>query len=297
MDINDLKLFTRAAELGNITRAAAELGYTQSAASHALRRLEQSLGTQLLQRLHMGVCLTENGRALLPYTAAMLTAQERLIQKAEELSSCVSGTVSVGCISSVAIRWLPELIEHMARRYPAVQIRFQDGSYEDVETWILKKKVDVGFLSAATKQPFRLTPLVEDDLLLVLPHGHELCALEEVPPEQLRQQRVIVPAEGIDYDVGDILRRAGCAVTEGASVSSDYAALSLVGQARGVTILPRMLLADHDDRRVCLRYLAGRPTRTICLATLPQHRLSPAAETFCRCAAEMLCGEEAPPRG
>ena len=47
MDVNDLKLFTRAAELGNITRAAAELGYTQSAASHALRRLEQSLGTQL----------------------------------------------------------------------------------------------------------------------------------------------------------------------------------------------------------------------------------------------------------
>lgn len=185
----------------------------------------------------------------------------------------------------------------MARRFPAVQIRFQDGSYEDVETWILKKKVDVGFLSAATKQPLRLTPLVEDELLLVLPHGHELCALEEVPPEQLRQQRVIVPAEGVDYDVGDILRRAGCAVTEGASVSSDYAALSLVGQARGVTILPRMLLADHDDRRVCLRYLAGRPTRTICLATLPQHRLSPAAETFCRCAAEMLCGEEAPPRG
>ena len=283
MDVNDLKLFTRAAELGNITRAAAELGYTQSAASHALRRLEQSLGTQLLQRLHMGVCLTENGRALLPYAAAMLTAQERLIQKAGELSDRVSGTVSV--------------IEHMARRFPAVQIRFQDGSYEDVETWILKKKVDVGFLSAATKQPFRLTPLVEDELLLVLPHGHELCALEEVPPEQLRQQRVIVPAEGVDYDVGDILRRAGCTVTEGASVSSDYAALSLVGQARGVTILPRMLLADHDDRRVCLRYLVGRPTRTICLATLPQHRLSPAAETFCRCAAEMLCGEEAPPRG
>ena len=107
MDVNDLKLFTRAAELGNITRAAAELGYTQSAASHALRRLEQSLGTQLLQRLHMGVCLTENGRALLPYAAATLTAQERLIQKAGELSDRVSGTVSVGCISSVAIRWLP----------------------------------------------------------------------------------------------------------------------------------------------------------------------------------------------
>lgn len=288
MDINDLKLFARAAELGNITHAAAELGYTQSAASHALRRLEQNLGTQLLQRLHMGVCLTENGKELLPYVETMLAAQEQLLQKAADLSGSVSGVVSVGCISSVAIRWLPALIERMAACYPSVQIRFQDGDYEAVEEWILKKKVAVGFLSASTRQPFRLTPLVEDELLLVLPHGHELCALEEVPPEQLRQQRVIVPAEGVDYDVGDILRRAGCTVTEGASVSSDYAALSLVGQARGVTILPRMLLGDYDDQRIQLRYLEGHPTRTICLATLPQRRLSPAAELFCRYTTDMF---------
>ena len=186
MDINDLKLFARAAELGNITHAAAELGYTQSAASHALRRLEQNLGTQLLQRLHMGVCLTENGKELLPYVETMLAAQEQLLQKAADLSGSVSGVVSVGCISSVAIRWLPALIERMAACYPSVQIRFQDGDYEAVEEWILKKKVDVGFLSASTRQPFRLTPLVEDDMLLVLPCGHPLCELAEVPLARLR---------------------------------------------------------------------------------------------------------------
>ena len=277
MDINDLKLFARAAELGNITHAAAELGYTQSAASHALRRLEQNLGTQLLQRLHMGVCLTENGKELLPYVETMLAAQEQLLQKAADLSGSVSGVVSVGCISSVAIRWLPALIERMAACYPSVQIRFQDGDYEAVEEWILKKKVDVGFLSASTRQPFRLTPLVEDDMLLVLPCGHPLCELA-----------LLKLAEGIDYDVGNILRRAGCAVTDSTSVNSDYSALTLVGQERGVTILPRMLLGDYDDQRIQLRYLEGHPTRTICLATLPQRRLSPAAELFCRYTTDMF---------
>ena len=288
MDINDLKLFARAAELGNITHAAAELDYTQSAASHALRRLERDLGTQLLQRLHTGVCLTESGKELLPYVSAMLTAQEQLLQKAEDLSGSVSGVVSVGCISSVAIRWLPALIERMAACYPAVQIRFQDGDYEAVEEWILKKKVEVGFLSASTGQAFRLAPLVEDEMLLVLPHDHRLCRLEEVPLACLREEQIIVPAEVADYDVGNILRRAGCAITERASVSSDYSALTLVGQERGVTILPRMLLEDYDDQRIQLRYLEGRPTRTICLATLPQKRLSPAAELFCRCTTEMF---------
>ena len=288
MDINDLKLFARAAELGNITHAAAELGYTQSAASHALRRLEQNLGTQLLQRLHMGVCLTENGRELLPYVATMLAAQEQLLQKAADLSGSVSGVVPVGCISSVAIRWLPALIERMGAYYPSVQIRFQDGDYEAVEEWILKKKVEVGFLSASTRQPFRLTPLVEDDMLLVLPCGHPLCEMEEVPLACLREERVIVPAEGIEYDVGNILRRAGCTVTDSASVNSDYSALTLVGQERGVTILPRMLLGDYDEQRIRLRYLEGHPTRTICLATLPQRRLSPASELFCRYTTDMF---------
>ena len=169
MDINDLKLFARAAELGNITHAASDMGYTQSAASHALRRLEQNLGIQLFQRLHMGVGLTKNGKELLPYVSAMLAAQEQLLQKAADLGGSVSGVVPVGCISSVAIRWLPVLIERMAACCPSVQIRFQDGDYEAVEEWILKKKVEVGFLSASPRQSFHLTPLMEDDMLLVLP--------------------------------------------------------------------------------------------------------------------------------
>ena len=52
MDINDLKLFARAAELGNITHAAAELGYTQSAASHALRRW-----SKIWERSFCSVCI------------------------------------------------------------------------------------------------------------------------------------------------------------------------------------------------------------------------------------------------
>lgn len=288
MDINDLKLFARAAELGNITHAASDMGYTQSAASHALRRLEQNLGIQLFQRLHMGVGLTKNGKELLPYVSAMLAAQEQLLQKAADLGGSVSGVVPVGCISSVAIRWLPVLIERMAACCPSVQIRFQDGDYEAVEEWILKKKVEVGFLSASTRQSFHLTPLMEDDMLLVLPCGHPLCRQEEVSLACLREERIIVPAEGIDYDVGNILRCAGCTVTDSTSVSSDYSALTLVGQERGVTILPRMLLGDYDDQRIQLRYLEGRPTRTICLATLPQQRISPAAELFCRYATDMF---------
>ena len=55
MDVNDLKLFTRAAELGNITRAAAELGYTQSAVSRMIADLEEHWDVPLLTRNRSGI--------------------------------------------------------------------------------------------------------------------------------------------------------------------------------------------------------------------------------------------------
>lgn len=282
METNELTLFVRAAALGNITHAAAELGYTQSAASHALRKLEKELGVTLFQRLHNGVQLTEGGRRLLPDAQRLTEDSETLLRSAASLRSSVSGTLCIGCISSVAIRWMPVLTEGFSRRYPQVSLRFMDGAYSEIEHWISEKKVDAGFLSSATKRDFRLIPLREDPMMVVLPKGDPLCACDEIPLHALRDRRILIPAEGPRYDVGIILRSAGLGTMQEENIVSDYSALSLVGQGQGITILPRLLLVGHTDPQLVLRPLESRPSRTICLAVLPHRQLSPAAEAFCR---------------
>ena len=282
MEIRELALFIRAAELENITRAAAELSYTQSAASHALRKLEEKLGVTLFRRLHTGVALTEEGRSLLPDARRLVADGEALLHHAASLCGSVSGALCIGCISSVAIQWMPAIAEGFARLYPGVDLRFIDGSYDEIERWIAEKKVDAGFLSSAARRDLRLTPLYEDPMMVVLPKDDPLCAADAVPLTALRERRILIPAEGPQYDVGVILRRAGLDTIQEKNVVSDYSALSLVSQGRGITILPRLLLAGHTDSQLVLRPLAGGPTRTICLAVLPHRTLSPAAEAFCR---------------
>ena len=65
MDIRALKCFIWTAELGNITRAAVELGLVQSALSRKLQALEQELGAPLLVRLPRGIQLTPAGQQFL----------------------------------------------------------------------------------------------------------------------------------------------------------------------------------------------------------------------------------------
>jgi molybdate transport repressor ModE-like protein len=83
-DLHHLRVFTAVAKAGNFTRAADELGYSQSTVTHQIKTLERKLGVPLLDRSRFskGAVLTEAGRCVLAYA-------ERLLSLAEETTAAV----------------------------------------------------------------------------------------------------------------------------------------------------------------------------------------------------------------
>ena len=67
MDIRNLTTFVHVAELGNFSRAAERLGYSQPTISVQIRQLEQELGFRLFDRIGHSVRLTDKGRDVLSY--------------------------------------------------------------------------------------------------------------------------------------------------------------------------------------------------------------------------------------
>ncbi len=90
-------------ETGSLTRAAEELGCTQSAVSHCLDALEQELGFAVLRRRRGRVHLTAEGERLLPAMRNYLSAAEQLRQTASSIRGLESGTVRIGTFTSVAV--------------------------------------------------------------------------------------------------------------------------------------------------------------------------------------------------
>src|SRR3954467_8359361 len=94
-DLNDLAAFSAVAEHGSFTRAAAQLGLSQSALSHAMKNLEERLGVRLLSRTTRSVSTTESGEALLRRLRPALAEIESGVAAAGAERGKLSGALRV----------------------------------------------------------------------------------------------------------------------------------------------------------------------------------------------------------
>ena len=82
MDDGKLRALLTAVECGSFSKAAAQLGYTQSAMTHLVNKLEAEVGCTLLERDSQGIRLTDAGKHLLPYIQNVVCACDTLLQEA-----------------------------------------------------------------------------------------------------------------------------------------------------------------------------------------------------------------------
>lgn len=87
MDLRKLEALAVAVELGSFTKAAQQLGYSQSGLTHMMNALEQEIGFPLLLRDHRGVRLTAQGQQIYPTIQQLLAVHRRLLH---EISACTA---------------------------------------------------------------------------------------------------------------------------------------------------------------------------------------------------------------
>lgn len=120
IDTELLSSFVAIVEGGGFTRAAERLHKTQSTISHQLKRLEQRLGVDLLQRNTRQMQLTEQGELLLGYAKRMLEVERQTLEAMTRTK--ITGRVRFGCIQDVADQGLSEVLSHFSRLYPEVRL-------------------------------------------------------------------------------------------------------------------------------------------------------------------------------
>ncbi|HKT29436.1 LysR family transcriptional regulator [Dyella sp.] len=123
-NLNDLQTFVVVAREGSFTRAAAQLGLTQSALSQSIRSLEERLGIRLLTRTTRSVSPTEAGERLLQTIGQRFDEIEAELDALTALRDKPAGTVRITCGDHVLRNViLPKLLP-VLREYPDVRIEF-----------------------------------------------------------------------------------------------------------------------------------------------------------------------------
>ncbi|MFD7523274.1 LysR family transcriptional regulator [Paenibacillus chitinolyticus] len=277
--MNAYHAFIKVIETGNFTKAAEELGYTQSAISQMVNSLEKDLSTTLILRSRNGITLTPDGEEFLPYIRNISNSQRELQEKQKEMKGLQSGLIRIGTFSSIACHRLPELIRKFKEQYPAVQFNIYQGEYTVISNWIKEGFVDFGFVNPDAVSKLTTITLQEDEMLAVLPTNHCLTSKNKVSLEELTKEPYILLDEGEINEALTIFKQYFLEPNIQYRVHDDYAIMSMIEQGLGISILPELVL-DRCPYNIVTKSISPSVTRTISLAYKDKRVLPIASRYF-----------------
>ncbi len=198
MDLRQLNAIVAIAEHGSFSAAADALSTVQSNVSTHVKKLEQELGIDLVDRATGQ--LTEGGTLVVERSRRVMVELDAMQSDVSALTHDVVGTVRLGIIGTAA-RWLvPQLIELAPERYPLLHLVFVESTTIGLDVQLANGQVDLGVLGlpAATTE-LRTVPLFEEDLVLALPRDHPMADHKIVRLAELVSLPLILPLKGVAF--------------------------------------------------------------------------------------------------
>jgi DNA-binding transcriptional LysR family regulator len=190
-----LEVFLAAARLENVSQAAERLAMSQSAASGALRDLEQQFGIRLFDRVGKRLQLNELGRALQPRAEALLEQArelERSFERHEDLGRLkVGATLTIGNYLAVA------LIARFMREQPGARVSLEVANTARIAAAVAAFELDVGLIEGELHDPeLEVITWREDELVVFCAPDHALARRRRLTDDDLRAATWILREPG-----------------------------------------------------------------------------------------------------
>ena len=123
MELRNLNTFIQVAELGSFTKAAEQLGYSQSTISFQIKQLEDELECLLFERINHTITLTERGHELISYAHQILSLTEEFKENLTKEQDC-SGHIHIVTPDSVCEEMISSHYMDFHKKHPAISIKF-----------------------------------------------------------------------------------------------------------------------------------------------------------------------------
>jgi len=193
--LRQLEVFLATARHENVTRAAADLAMSQSAASGSLRELEEQFDVRLFDRVGKRLQLSELGRQLRP-RAETLLEQARAFEQALA-GADVMGRLKVGATLTIGNYLAVAMIAEFRRRYPGAEIALSVANTATIAEQVAHFELDMGLVEGELNHPeLESTPWRGDELVVFAAPDHPLAHSRGLRDKALLQLPWIVRERG-----------------------------------------------------------------------------------------------------
>jgi DNA-binding transcriptional LysR family regulator len=241
IDVLGMQAFVTVATMRSFARAADVLSVTSPALTRRLNNLEAQLGVQLLERTTRSVALTATGAGFLPRARYLL---DELSTTFREISGQAQrGTVTIACVPTVGVQFLPSLLREYSRRQPDNRIHILDHTSYGVAKAVQQREAEFG-ISIADVQFSDLdsTHVLSDGFVLICRQDHPLARRRTLNWGQLQGHALIVPGGGSSNRplLDTVLGPLNIQLPAAYEVQRSATAIGLVAQGLGAAIVPRL---------------------------------------------------------
>lgn len=271
IDFLGIQAFLAVAESGSFAMAAARLHLSQTAISHRMRKLEESLGVELIVRTSRGIALTEAGNALLPRARAAVQQLEVSFDEVRRHGRTATRWVAFGCLPTISASILVPLLQRAAQAFPQLQVRLFDSSPVEIAELVQAGTAAFG-ITVAQRVPEKLAlqPIAREPFVLACPAGHPLARRRGVQWSELLEQpliRISLPS-GNSMTIDDALGPLRDRLRWRYEAQRTAMAVEMVRGGLGSTVVPRLCVGPGDG--VAVVPIAGPEiNRMLGVATRP----------------------------
>lgn len=285
----DLHIFLAVAEHGNMAKAAEQLSISRPVVSKTIAGLEQLLGVRLLDRVPKGVEPTAYGRVLFARSLAIFEEMRQSVKEIEFLADPHAGELRVGFSELPAGGLIPAAFDRLARRFPRINIRTEQGSAWDVLNHLRQRHCEIAVLRPPASEPdLAVCPLYHEQLFVVAGANNKWARRRRIGLGDLGEEHWIQSVQEMQpgSPTYQAFRAAGIEGPRRVVVSNSLnLRYGLLATGRFLTMFPHSLLR-YGPERSSIRVLPIKlppwdiPTSAVALSG---RTLSPIAEIFLDC--------------
>ncbi len=199
MNLQNLRVFLKVAELEHITHASEELGLSQPAVTKTIQSLEHEIGLELVERQGRRIALTHAGRVLQGYARQLFSLERDMEEALNSLRDVEGGEVTIAANTTTGVYLLPPILARFHQRYPHVALNISILNSQEIVEETLNWNIDIGLVEGDPMQlPSDLNVEVfsYDELVLVVAPTHHWNKLSVVTPQVLADGELLLREQG-----------------------------------------------------------------------------------------------------
>lgn len=271
MNLRALQYFVKLADLRHFSKAAEACYVSQPTLSTQIKKLEDELGVQLVERSPKNIMLTPVGEEIADRARLVLSDIDQIRAVARRSGNPADGVLRLGLFPTLAPYFLPHVVPGIRARYPNLTLQLAEEKTETILSMLRQGGLDAGVLALPINgEGLAMEPLFAEPFVVALPGEHPLAQRDHITMADLEHTELLLLEEGhcLREHALEVCALAGAHERVDFHATSMETLRQMVAASVGITLMPLLAVKPPiavTENVVIRPFDHPAPSRTIAL--------------------------------